>query len=154
MSAAELLRFVTQGQGEVSSEEEAQELVQEWSRWDRVPLPEGTPPALGVRCFTAMLTDPARNFIFDRRHAEVYQDMTQPLADYYISSSHNTYLTGNQLTSVASTLAIEFALKRGVRVVELDTYNGKEAGAVVTHGGTVTSDVPFADCVQAVADHA
>lgn len=32
-------------------------------------------------------------------------DATHPISDYFISSSHNTYLSGNQLTSKASTNA-------------------------------------------------
>jgi hypothetical protein len=31
------------------------------------------------------------------------EDLSAPIADYFISSSHNTYLTGNQLYSNAST---------------------------------------------------
>lgn len=35
--------------------------------------------------------------IFNKDQRSTYQDMNQPLCDYFISSSHNTYLTADQL---------------------------------------------------------
>ena len=43
------------------------------------------------------------NDLFNPDHARVYQDMRYPLACYFISSSHNTYLTKDQVTSASST---------------------------------------------------
>ncbi|CAM9126116.1 unnamed protein product, partial [Bubo scandiacus] len=43
--------------------------------------------------------------IFNSSHRKVYQDMTQPLSHYLVSSSHNTYLMEDQLTGPSSTEA-------------------------------------------------
>lgn len=85
----------------------------------------------------------------------VHHDMTQPLAHYFLYTGHNSYLTGNQLSSDSSVEPIIKALGRGVRVIELDLWPGSKQDEVeVRHGGTLTNPVDLLKCLNAIKDNA
>ncbi|XP_043835006.1 1-phosphatidylinositol 4,5-bisphosphate phosphodiesterase delta-1 isoform X3 [Dromiciops gliroides] len=91
---------------------------------------------------------------FSLAHRRVYQDMSQPLSAYLISSSHNTYLMEDQLTGPSSTEAYIRALCKGCRCVELDCWDGPNMEPVIYHGYTFTSKVLFCDVIKAIKNYA
>ncbi|KAM9839453.1 1-phosphatidylinositol 4,5-bisphosphate phosphodiesterase delta-1a isoform 1-T1 [Aulostomus maculatus] len=92
--------------------------------------------------------------ILNPAHKDVYQDMSQPLNQYYISSSHNTYLMEDQLKGPSSIEAYIRALMKSCRCVELDCWDGANGEPVIYHGYTLTSKVLFRDVIKAIKDYA
>ncbi|KAG6395374.1 hypothetical protein SASPL_146017 [Salvia splendens] len=85
----------------------------------------------------------------------VHHDMTGPLSHYFIYTGHNSYLTGNQLSSDCSDVPIINALHRGVRVIELDIWPNSAGDNVnVLHGRTLTTPVELIKCLRSIKENA
>ncbi|KAG8687566.1 Phospholipase C, partial [Ceratobasidium sp. 395] len=107
-----------------------------------------TPPHWTLDDFSAFLLSADNAAFGDRAH-----DMNRPLSEYFISSSHNTYLVGHQLVGESTIEGYIRALGAGCRSVEVDIWDG-DTEPVITHGRTLTGSVPLRHVCQAIAKYA
>lgn len=96
----------------------------------------------------------AQHMSDDKKFRVAPQDMRRPLSEYFISSSHNTYLVGGQWKGDSTVEGYIRALQHGARSVELDCWDGPHGQPQITHGRTLTSRVAFLDVITAIARYA
>uniref|UniRef100_A0A8C2YVR8 Phosphoinositide phospholipase C n=1 Tax=Cyclopterus lumpus TaxID=8103 RepID=A0A8C2YVR8_CYCLU len=108
---------------------------------------------LGIDGITNYTRSPAGD-IFNPEHYNVNQDMNQPLCNYFIASSHNTYLMGDQLMSQSRVDMYAWVLQAGCRCVEVDCWDGQDGEPIVHHGYTLTSKILFKDVIETINKYA
>ncbi|XP_074684967.1 1-phosphatidylinositol 4,5-bisphosphate phosphodiesterase delta-4 isoform X1 [Strix aluco] len=150
LTLLELVDFLQQEQLEHEGTEElAMELIDKYE-------PSETARArhvLSADGFLMYLCSPEGS-IFNPRHQVLWQDMSQPLCHYFISSSHNTYLIEDQIRGQSSIEGYIRALKRGCRCLEVDCWDGPNGEPMVYHGHTFTSKIPFREVVSTLGKYA
>ncbi|KAF8480101.1 PLC-like phosphodiesterase [Russula ochroleuca] len=107
---------------------------------------------LSLEGFTAFLLSTS-NSAFTDRDGSIHHDMTRPLSEYYVSSSHNTYLLGHQLVGESTIEGYIRVLLHSCRSVELDIFDG-DREPVVYHGKTFTTKVSLRKACEAIAKYA
>ncbi|XP_044479703.1 phosphoinositide phospholipase C 4-like [Mangifera indica] len=152
MTVEQLRRFLAEVQGHVgTSMAEAQQIVEQILQ-RRYHLSKFARRSLTLDDFQHYLFSTDYNsFILN----QVCQDMRAPLSHYFIFTGHNSYLTGNQLSSDCSDVPIIKALKRGVRAIELDLWpNSAKDNVHVLHGRTLTAPIELIKCLRSIKEHA
>ncbi|XP_053516081.1 1-phosphatidylinositol 4,5-bisphosphate phosphodiesterase eta-2 [Artibeus jamaicensis] len=150
LDAASLQRFLEVEQKMTSvTLESCQAVIQQFE-----PCPENkSKGVLGIDGFTNYTRSPAGD-IFNPEHHRVHQDMTRPLSHYFITSSHNTYLVGDQLMSQSRADMYAWVLQAGCRCVEVDCWDGPDGEPIVHHGYTLTSKILFKDVIETINKYA
>ncbi|RDA87538.1 hypothetical protein CP532_3931 [Ophiocordyceps camponoti-leonardi (nom. inval.)] len=80
--------------------------------------------------------------------------LDRPMNEYFISSSHNTYLLGRQVAGHSSVEGYISALARGCRCVEVDCWDGSDGQPQVVHGRTLTSAISFKEVMTTINKYA
>lgn len=101
---------------------------------------------MSFKSFRTFFLDP-NNPLLDNK-TKILLD--RPLNEYFISSSHNTYLTGWQWLGESSSEPYVDALKQGCRCVEIDCWDGNDGEPWVTHGHSYSTGVSFVSCIKAI----
>lgn len=104
---------------------------------------------MDINHFTAFLLS-SRNKLIKKE----IRDLTRPLNEYFINSSHNTYLVGDQIVGDSSVEGYIRALQKGCRCVEIDCWDGPNGEPVIYHGHTLTSKITFLDAIKSIKKYA
>eukprot|EP00397_Hematodinium_sp_SG-2012_P002515 GEMP01002522.1.p1 GENE.GEMP01002522.1~~GEMP01002522.1.p1 ORF type:complete len:906 (+),score=147.99 GEMP01002522.1:67-2784(+) len=130
--------------------------VEQYAKLQGIPLSEarrhladfsdGTQEYLSLETF-AMLMQSQRNSI---TNLYLHDDMSRPLSEYFIATSHNTYLEGDQLTGESTVKQyIDVLTRRVCRCIEIDLWDGDKE-PIVTHGHTMCGKIAFEEVIRAV----
>nr|XP_021122262.1 1-phosphatidylinositol 4,5-bisphosphate phosphodiesterase eta-2 isoform X2 [Anas platyrhynchos] len=150
LDADDLRRFLENEQKMTNvTKEQCLEIISKFE-----PCPENKKEgALGIDGFTNYMRSPSGD-IFNPEHYQVNQDMSYPLSHYFITSSHNTYLMGDQLMSQSRVDMYAWVLQSGCRCVEVDCWDGPDGEPIVHHGYTLTSKILFKDVIETINKYA
>lgn len=103
------------------------------------------------------------NFLLSKFSAHLKEEFTSAeyfshsLNEYFILSSHNTYLVGRQFAGESSVEGYVRALQRGCRCVEIDIWDNEDdhmGDPVVNHGRTFSNGISLTNALRTIKKYA
>ncbi|XP_055677363.1 1-phosphatidylinositol 4,5-bisphosphate phosphodiesterase epsilon-1-like isoform X3 [Lutzomyia longipalpis] len=146
ITVSTLRKYLEARQMEVKTEDEVIAIIQRHE-------PDPTLRAencLSFEGFARYMMDKDNYAFVNERVIPSTSNMDRPMSNYYVASSHNTYLTGHQLKGESSVELYSQVLLTGCRCVELDCWDGDDGSPVIYHGHTFTTKIPFKSVVEAI----
>ncbi|UJR10105.1 hypothetical protein I4U23_014327 [Adineta vaga] len=145
MTIEEVKEFLMNEQNQRLSSSEVAELIKKFD-----PSTEGKECIeLGVDGLREMLLSDEYQLMNQEHRTRIYQDMTKPLTDYWVNTSHNTYLCATQVVGDSTGEAYVQALQQG-----LDLHDGPDGHPVVRHGFTLVKDASLREILNQIKQFA
>lgn len=159
MDQSTFLSFLQQEQG-VDVDADLDRWTATFEKFARATRPRATPTEAGQIPLPLSMNFPAfQTYLTSSANSTLkpvlsQQKLDRPLNEYFISSSHNTYLLGRQVAGQSSTEAYISALQKGCRCLEVDCWDGADNTPVVMHGRTLTKSILFQDTIKVINKYA
>ncbi|EGG20225.1 phosphoinositide-specific phospholipase C [Cavenderia fasciculata] len=146
LSISEMIDFFKYEQSEEWTEEQCKHLIENSTH-------DTTIQTMSHEHMEDYLSSQLNNDVLDPKAKTIYMDTNQPISNYFINSSHNTYLAGHQLQGISSSEMYVLAMKKNCKCVELDVWDGHDGDPIIFHGHTLTSQIKFKHVIQSIKDY-
>ncbi|KAM0082148.1 hypothetical protein ACKRZS_005643 [Fusarium odoratissimum] len=88
------------------------------------------------------------------RSTPLHHTLNHPINEYFISSSHNTYLRGRQVAARSKLKGYIATISQGCRSVEVDCWDGRDGQPIVKHGYSLTTSISFRSVIETINNYA